>query len=102
MALRQAQSWDGFQDEEGIWHDDGSRKMGFSLSLNLAPQRIEGGELLIRHRLLHPVQNDEGSLAIGPLSFGELVLFKTGLEGVEHRTRAVNKGNRLVLAGWCW
>ena len=37
-------------DEDGIWHDDGSRVLAFSLSLSLEPQLIEGGKLELRRR----------------------------------------------------
>src|SRR4051794_39222193 len=37
-------------DEDGIWHDDGSRILAFSLSLSLEHEKIEGGRLEIRRR----------------------------------------------------
>jgi len=36
IAIRKAPG-----DEEGIWHDDGSRSLGFSLSLNLNHIKIK-------------------------------------------------------------
>ena len=38
-------------DEDGIWHDDGSRVLAFSLSLNLKPENIKGGALSIRKKV---------------------------------------------------
>ncbi len=88
-------------DEEGIWHDDGSRKMGFSLSLNINPSSISGGNLLIRPRFLYKDSNDEGSFRLAPQDFGTLIVFKTGQEHYEHRVTKVETGERIVLAGWC-
>jgi|GEM_PF-356797 hypothetical protein len=83
-------------DEEGIWHDDGSRPLAFSLGLNLNPEKIEGGELLFREK----GQSSEYK-TIPPLAFGRGVVFLTGLWGKEHRVCAVAKSERLVCAGWC-
>lgn len=89
LALRQA------PDDEGIWHDDGSRKLAFSLSLTLDNSSVEGGELSIRAK-----SSDEiSTLTCRP--YGELVLFNTGKDGFEHKISAVRAGQRLVLAGWC-
>ncbi len=88
-------------DEEGIWHDDGSRVMGFSLALNLSPQSIVGGDLLIRPRFIYSANSDEGANRLSPLHFGELLVFKTGVEDFEHRVTKVLMGKRTVLAGWC-
>ncbi len=89
-------------DDEGIWHDDGSRSMGFSLSLNLFPENISGGNLLIRERFLYSDSNDLGSTIFPPQAFGTIVLFKTGQDGFEHRVTKVTAGKRIVLAGWCF
>ena len=45
LAVRQ-----GPEDEEleGIWHDDSSRSVAISLSLNSNPEDIQGGQLLMR------------------------------------------------------
>src|SRR4051812_23699646 len=43
-------------DEDGIWHDDGSRELAFSLSLNLNPTEIEGGTLELKRQ-----SDDEGA-----------------------------------------
>jgi len=82
-------------DEDGIWHDDGSRDLAFSLSLNPTPEKIKGGYLAMRKKespLLEtfiPTQN-----------WGTLILFLTGKQGFEHKTCAVVEGQRLVAAGW--
>lgn len=81
------------EEEDGIWHDDGSRVLAFSLALNYfgLPQ---GGELEIRPK--------DGALAqLGPYPPGKLIIFRTGVDGFEHRTRRVTAGLRLVCAGWC-
>lgn len=96
IALRSAPT-----DEEGIWHDDGSRIMGFSLSLNLEPHLIEGGDLLIRPRFQFKDHEDTGAFRFNARPFGRIILFKTGSEHFEHRVTMVKKGKRLVLAGWC-
>lgn len=91
ISLREAPN-----DEEGIWHDDGSRHLGYSLSLNQNPQSISGGELLFRKK------NNPVTQSFGPLEFGEIVVFLSGLYNYEHKVNAVKEGNRLVIAGWCW
>ncbi len=96
IAIRKAED-----DEEGIWHDDGSRKMGFSLSLNREPSSILGGDLLLRPRFKYKDSNDEGAHRFPPQPYGTLIMFKTGLEQYEHRVTKVKKGERIVLAGWC-
>lgn len=83
-------------DEDGIWHDDGSRLMAFSLSLNLDPESIEGGELLFRKKAdLNTV------ITIKPAPFGTIFLFLTGQFGFDHKVNQVTKGERKVVAGWC-
>lgn len=90
IAIRQAPD-----DEDGIWHDDGSRVLAFSLSLNLLPKNIKGGELLFKHKdspLTH---------IIAPLEFGEMIVFLTGTSCYEHKVNAVTEETRIVVAGWC-
>lgn len=82
-------------DEEGIWHDDGSRLLGFSLSLNENPDEISGGNLFFRKK------GEENFLTFSPRPFGKILLFKTGVYGYEHKVSAVTKGKRIVIAGWC-
>lgn len=82
-------------DEDGIWHDDGSRFCGFSLSLNLKPADIQGGQLLFKKKSsiesnIFPVQ-----------PYGKMIIFLSGLSGYEHMVSAVTKGQRIVIAGWC-
>jgi hypothetical protein len=83
-------------DEEGIWHDDGSRPMAFSLGLNQHPNEIQGGELLFRTKGTHAQAQ-----SFAPLAWGQGVVFLTGLWGYEHKVTAVRSSERLVLAGWC-
>lgn len=90
IALRSAPD-----DEEGIWHDDGSRFLGFSLSLNLSPSEIAGGELLFKKK-----EEKEG-VVFPAQPWGTIVLFLSGIFGYEHKVTAVTKGERLVIAGWC-
>jgi hypothetical protein len=82
-------------DDEGIWHDDGSRFIGFSLSLNLAPESIAGGELYFKKK-----ESTEMS-CFRPLPFGKIVIFLSGVYGYEHKVSAVTQGERIVIAGWC-
>lgn len=89
IALREAPL-----DDDGIWHDDGSRHFGFSLSLNLNPETISGGQLLFK------AKEDNNIKQFGPLPFGEVIIFLSGLYGYEHKVNQVTAGKRLVIAGW--
>ena len=80
-------------EEDGIWHDDGSRVLAFSLSLNVFGA-IEGGSLGFRKR-------GQAEIELGPFEPGKLLIFNTGQDGYEHRTARVITGERLVCAGWC-
>ncbi len=82
-------------DEDGIWHDDGSRLLAFSLSLNLEPTAIEGGELLFR-----PRHSKENIYSLETRPFGMLTVFATGQEDWEHKTSLVRVGTRVIMAGW--
>jgi hypothetical protein len=81
-------------DEDGIWHDDGSRLFGFSLSLNQNPSNIEGGELLFK------LKNSDTLHQFPPQPFGIIIIFLTGIYGYEHKVCQVSKGKRTVIAGW--
>ena len=94
LSLRQA------PDEDGIWHDDGSRVLAFSLSLNLDPSQIKGGALSIRKKA-HFSKTEVPIYNICTLPFGTLTIFLTGHDNFEHMTNAVLEGDRLVAAGWC-
>lgn len=85
----------GIDDEDGIWHDDGSRLMAFSLSLMSHPESIRGGNLSIR-----PKGSNE-TIEISPQPFGTLLIFLTGEYGFEHKVNQVLAGERVVIAGWC-
>lgn len=82
-------------DEDGIWHDDGSRFCGFSLSLNLDPKNISGGNLLFKRK------DSSHSEIFPPQPIGKIILFLSGLSGYEHMVSAVVSGERIVIAGWC-
>lgn len=82
-------------DEDGIWHDDGSRILGFSLSLTQNHAQTVGGELRFRPK---GAQNYQ-SLSTRPM--GQILIFKTGIYGFEHMVSAVTEGKRVVIAGWC-
>lgn len=85
------------ENEEGIWHDDGSRKLAFSLSLTENPHYTEGGILQIRPFGASPEQ----TAAIATPKFGEILVFLTGQAGFEHKIGEVTAGERLIIAGWC-
>lgn len=87
----------GPQDEEheGIWHDDGSRDLAFSLSLNENHKSIAGGALGLRKKEL-PQQTQ----FINTQPWGTMIVFHTGKRGWEHKITRVTHGNRLVLVGW--
>lgn len=82
-------------DEDGIWHDDGSRFLGFSLSLNQNPLKIKGGSLFFKKK--NAAQKEE----FPPQPLGTMILFLSGIYGYEHMVSAVTEGERVVIAGWC-
>jgi hypothetical protein len=90
IAIRKAP-----EDEDGIWHDDGSRFLGFSLSLNIDHNNIVGGELRFKKKDLEYTEK------FSPLPYGKIVLFLSGIYGYEHMVSAVTCGERIVIAGWC-
>jgi hypothetical protein len=88
LSLRQA------PDEDGIWHDDGSRELGFSLSLCLDSKSIKNGAFLLKRK------DSENLISLPPGNFGTLTCFQTGLAGYEHKVEATKAGKRLMLVGW--
>ncbi len=80
-------------EEDGIWHDDGSRVFAFSLSLTLGD--VKGGRLGLRHR------GEENFIQLPTPSFGGIILFLTGIYGFEHKIHQVLEGKRIIIAGWC-
>lgn len=82
-------------EEDGIWHDDGSRVFAFSLSLTLSPEEIKGGRLGIRRK------GEEIFMQIPTPSYGGIILFLTGTYGYEHKIHQVTTGRRVIIAGWC-
>lgn len=82
-------------EEDGIWHDDGSRVLAFSLSLTLEPDKLQGGVLGIRKK------GQEDFIKIPTPAFGTMIVFLTGVHGFEHRIHQVTSGRRIIIAGWC-
>jgi hypothetical protein len=80
-------------EEDGIWHDDGSRVFACSLSLTLG--EVIGGRLGLRRR------GEEDFVQIPTPSFGGIILFLTGIYGFEHKIHQVLEGKRIIIAGWC-
>src|SRR5256885_1969036 len=62
-------------DEDGIWHDDGSRVLAFSLSLTLDADAVEGGRLEMRKRTREGVSEVLHSIPTPP--FGTAIIFAT-------------------------
>lgn len=92
ISLREAKNeW----EEDGIWHDDGSRFLAFSLSLTDTPP--EGGILEIKKK----DTPEKDSFKIKTPNYGQMIIFKTGIDGYEHKINRVTKGARLIIAGWC-
>lgn len=92
ISVRDAQNdW----EEDGIWHDDGSRVFAFSLSLTLESTDVQGGRLGVR------LKGEENFPQIPTPSFGGIILFLTGMYGFEHKIHQVKKGRRVIIAGWC-
>lgn len=93
-------------DEDGIWHDDGSRVLAFSLSVTLDADGVEGGRLGIRRRVLEGFgggarDGDDATVSLRTPPFGAMIVFATGHQGFEHRIHRVTGGERIVIAGWC-
>jgi hypothetical protein len=82
-------------EEDGIWHDDGSRVFAFSLSVTLDADHIIGGRLAVRQK------DSDKYLEIPTPSFGTIILFLTGVYGYEHKIHQVIHGRRIIIAGWC-
>lgn len=82
-------------EEDGIWHDDGSRVFAFSLSLTLKPNTLAGGKLGIRRK------GEDLYKEIPTPEFGGIILFLTGVHGFEHKIHQVRNGRRVIIAGWC-
>jgi hypothetical protein len=81
--------------EDGIWHDDGSRQFSFSLSLTENPQELRGGDLGLRKI------GEENFERVPTPPFGNVILFLTGTYGFEHKIHQVTRGKRIMLVGWC-
>lgn len=92
ISVRDSQSPD---EEDGVWHDDGSRVFAFSLSLTLDSDAVAGGRLGIRRK------GDTNYIDIPTPSFGGMILFLTGIYSFEHKIHRVTKGRRVIIAGWC-
>ncbi len=82
-------------EEDGIWHDDGSRVFAFSLSLTEDSENLEGGKLGVKRK------NEDHTIMLPTPSFGGIILFLTGMYGFEHKIHQVTKGRRIIIAGWC-
>lgn len=82
-------------EEDGIWHDDGSRVFAFSLSLTIEQDKLKGGRLGIRQI------GTEEMYSLPTPFFGGIILFLTGIYGFEHRIHQVTEGKRIIIAGWC-
>lgn len=82
-------------EEDGIWHDDGSRVFAFSLSLTEDTEKLKGGKLGVKRK------NEDHVTLIPTPSFGGIILFLTGMYGFEHKIHQVTKGRRIIIAGWC-
>src|SRR5690606_23964057 len=78
-------------EEDGIWHDDGSRVFAFSLSLTL--DEVQGGRLGIKQR------GRENFNPVPTPSFVGISLFITRLSGCEHTSHQVTKGKRCIIVG---
>ncbi len=92
ISIRDSQNeW----EEDGIWHDDGSRVFAFSLSLTLDADHVKGGRLGLRRI------GEQYATEIPTPSFGGIILFLTGIYGFEHRIHQVKEGKRVIIAGWC-
>jgi hypothetical protein len=95
LSIRDSQNeW----EEDGIWHDDGSRVFSFSLSLSSA--EVKGGNLGVRRKAGEEAAEEKFPEIPTP-PFGGIILFLTGFYGFEHKIHQVTSGRRIVVAGWC-
>ena len=92
LAIRDAADPD---EEDGIWHDDGSRSLAMTLSLTCDAHWIEGGRLGIRRK------GEGGGVLLPTLELGDMDVYLTGRYGYEHRIHRVRGGRRVVVAAWC-
>lgn len=90
ISIRDSENPD---EEDGIWHDDGSRNLAFSLSLT--KNQIQGGILEIKHKNGNPHHH------IPTPQFGEIIIFLTGANDFLHKINRVTSGRRIIIAGWC-
>ncbi|HXH76172.1 MAG TPA: 2OG-Fe(II) oxygenase [Bacteriovoracaceae bacterium] len=82
-------------EEDGIWHDDGSRVYAFSLSLTLDRNGLKGGRLGLRRK------GESQVMEIPTPEYGGIIMFLTGTYGFEHKIHQVTEGRRIIIAGWC-
>ncbi len=70
ISIRDAENdW----EEDGIWHDDGSRVFAFSLSLTENSNALQGGRLGVKRK------SEETFATIPTPDFGGIILFLTGM-----------------------
>ena len=81
-------------EEDGIWHDDGSRVLAFSLSLTFNSRNIIGGLLGFR------IKGSQHFEQIPTPLIGTAIIFKTGVSGYEHKIHQLTQGRRIIIAGW--
>ena len=86
-----------YPDEDGIWHDDGSRVLAFSLSLTVDQSTLSGGILEVKK-----IASETSPALIPTPAFGTMIVFATGVKGFEHRITRVLQGERIIIAGWCY
>lgn len=89
LSVRDAN--DSFQ-EDGIWHDDGSRVLAVSLSLTTC--LVEGGILALRNK------KTKQTINLQTPDYAHALIFKTGVDGFEHKIHQVTKGKRVVMVTW--
>jgi hypothetical protein len=82
------------EQDDGIWHDDGSRNFAFSLSLTKKALNINGGDLSYRKK------NNKQTINIPTPEYSNAIIFLTGIHGYEHKINQVTQGKRIVIAGW--
>lgn len=82
------------EQDNGIWHDDGSRNFAFSLSLTKEPQGINGGHLSLKKK------DQEETIDIPTPDYSKAIIFLTGTHGYEHKINKVTLGKRVIIAGW--
>ena len=77
-----------------FWHQDLVEKRTLGISINLSPEKYEGGTFIIRNKNLKTPSN-----RVPNTVFGDAVLFDIGKKW-EHKVTPIRNKPRIAFAGW--